>query len=290
MSGTIQTEIQKLSPSALVELYEFDLTPDDNPGVNVYYFHNGTNKLTQPLVWKGNSYQPWPIAVTGFKASTDGRMPVLKVTISNAGGMLTAIATNFENMYGSKLTRRRTFARFLDAINFPGNVNPDADPTQEFPPDIFYFSRPSSVNKFTAELEFATEFDIEGVMLPRRSAYASTCYWQYRSADCGYTGMPCYTEKGEAITPTPIAISPPAPLWNIATTYGPGEIVAYPDQLRMFVCKQTHSGKSPVDKTNSAYWVEDRCGKCISDCKKRFGNNPLPYGGFPGLLRVPTLS
>jgi len=30
----------------------------------------------------------------------------------------------------------------------------------------------------------------------------------------------------------------------------------------------------------------DWCGKKLSDCKLRFGNNPLPYGGFPGVARV----
>ena len=30
----------------------------------------------------------------------------------------------------------------------------------------------------------------------------------------------------------------------------------------------------------------DQCGKRLSDCKLRFGNDPLPYQGFPGVARV----
>lgn len=31
----------------------------------------------------------------------------------------------------------------------------------------------------------------------------------------------------------------------------------------------------------------DRCGKCLSDCKARFGDNAvLPYGGYPGVSRT----
>lgn len=29
----------------------------------------------------------------------------------------------------------------------------------------------------------------------------------------------------------------------------------------------------------------DQCGKRLDDCAKRFQNNPLPYGGFPGMLK-----
>lgn len=34
--------------------------------------------------------------------------------------------------------------------------------------------------------------------------------------------------------------------------------------------------------------VHDKCGKHISDCKARFGNQVLPYRGFPGVARVRT--
>ena len=29
----------------------------------------------------------------------------------------------------------------------------------------------------------------------------------------------------------------------------------------------------------------DRCGKRLDDCSKRFANSPMPYGGFPGMLK-----
>lgn len=30
----------------------------------------------------------------------------------------------------------------------------------------------------------------------------------------------------------------------------------------------------------------DKCGKRLSDCRKRYGTNPLPYRGFPSLSRI----
>ena len=33
--------------------------------------------------------------------------------------------------------------------------------------------------------------------------------------------------------------------------------------------------------------ANDDCGRRLSDCVLRFGQeNPLPYGGFPGLARI----
>lgn len=41
------------------------------------------------------------------------------------------------------------------------------------------------------------------------------------------------------------------------------------------------NGNTVVDPT------DDICGKCLSDCKARFGENAeLPYGGFPGASRI----
>lgn len=39
------------------------------------------------------------------------------------------------------------------------------------------------------------------------------------------------------------------------------------------------------DGVETGFPGEDRCGKRLDDCGKRFGNNPLPFGGFPGMLK-----
>ena len=40
------------------------------------------------------------------------------------------------------------------------------------------------------------------------------------------------------------------------------------------------SGKSPLD--HPEYWVQDGCNKSFSSCKLRFGEDDIPFGGFPG--------
>lgn len=48
-----------------------------------------------------------------------------------------------------------------------------------------------------------------------------------------------------------------------------------------------YTGAASFDRFGEPTTAEnDRCGKRISDCEKRFGNGELPYGGFPGVARV----
>ena len=49
----IRADIQSLSPSALIELFELDMSVTTSGGK--LYFHAGTNGLSQPIVWQGVS-------------------------------------------------------------------------------------------------------------------------------------------------------------------------------------------------------------------------------------------
>ena len=182
---TISTDIQKLSPSALIELFELDLT---TRGGGIFRFHAGTNELSQPVVWKGQQYTPMPVEVDGFDISGRGQLPRPKLRVANIDGVVSQALLE-DDLAGVKVTRRRTFARYLDAVNFPGG-NPTADPTAEFPLDIFFIDRKSAETKAVVEFELASSFDVMGVKLPRRQIVQNACAWGYRSPECGYTGGP----------------------------------------------------------------------------------------------------
>lgn len=52
-------------------------------------------------------------------------------------------------------------------------------------------------------------------------------------------------------------------------------------------CPYTGTATFKADGTTAATNAEDVCGHRLSDCKLRFGaNNPLPFGGFPGMLKI----
>jgi phage-related protein len=116
----ITSEIQKLEPSAIVELFELDATAI---GGEVLRFHAGTNGLRQNVVWQGNTYTAFPMQATGFDYTGNGQLPRPKMIMSNASGAMTLLVLSFDDMLGTKVTRRRTLAKYLDAVNFPARRN-----------------------------------------------------------------------------------------------------------------------------------------------------------------------
>lgn len=114
------TDVLSLSPSALLTFYTLDYT--NLPGGSVLNFHAGTNELSQPVVWQGVTYIPMPIEAEGFDVTAKGAMPRPKLRVSNIGGFLSPTVKSFDDFVGCKVIRRRTLAKYLDAVNFPGTL------------------------------------------------------------------------------------------------------------------------------------------------------------------------
>lgn len=233
MNTAIRAEIQKLAPSAVIELFVLDLSLFSQGSV---YFHAGTNSLQQRLTWQGKTYEAFPIQVEGFEFNGNGQIPRPKLKVANVTGAITAMVLIYQDLVGAKITRKRTLAKYLDAVNFPGGVNPTADPTAEFADDIYYIDRKSRETRDVIEFELAASFDLEGVNLPRRQIVQNVCPWRYRSSECGYTGASYFDANDQSVASS----------------------------------------------------AQDICGKRLSSCQARFGQNAeLPFGGFPaaGLFR-----
>ncbi len=182
---TITSEIQKLAPSAVIELFVLDAT---NIGGEVFRFHAGTNALRGKVVWQGNEYLPFPIQVTGFEYNGTGQLPRPNVVVANLTGVITTLLLELDDLLGAKFIRKRTLAKYLDAVNFNGGVNPSADATAEFAEDVYYVDRKASENRDLVEFELAASFDLQGIRLPRRQIIQNICPWRYRGSECGYTG------------------------------------------------------------------------------------------------------
>jgi lambda family phage minor tail protein L len=182
-----ETEIQKLAASALIELFEVDLT---NFGDTKYYFHAGTNALQTNVVWQGNTYVAWPAQASGFEYKGNGQLPRPKLILANVSGAITALILAYEDCVGAKVTRRLTMAKFLDAVNFTGGTNPDADPAACYPDEIYFIDRKAAEDQNTVEFELTAAFDVTGVKLPRRQIIQNLCTWRYRGSECSYAGPP----------------------------------------------------------------------------------------------------
>lgn len=206
----VVSELQKVAPSQIIELFELQLKASLHGSNDVYRFHAGVNGKPEAgnIVWNGNAYQAYPVEADGFEYNGEGQLPRPKLRVSNQLGLISAILlsvnaiTPGNDLIGATVTRIRTLAKHLDAVNFPGNVNPygTPDPTAEFPKEVFYVARKTAESRDVVEFELASAFDLAGVRAPRRLCIANMCNWVYRSAECGYTGTAYFDEDDQPTT------------------------------------------------------------------------------------------
>ena len=175
-SSAIVSNLQNTNPSAIIELFTLQLDNSLHGATTIYRFHAGSSlKDNGEIVWAGNTYQRFPIKAEGF-ACRQGQLPRPTLTVSNALGTITAILLNVNtttagnDLTGATVTRIRTLAKFLDAVNFPGDINPygTPDPTAEFPQEIYKIDRKSAENREVVQFELASVFDLAGIHAPNR--------------------------------------------------------------------------------------------------------------------------
>lgn len=181
----IVSDIQSLTPGALVEMFEIDLLPI---GINEqYYFHNDVNELGNDVTWQAQVYTRFPIEADGFEKAGAGTQPRPTVRIGNVTGLISALSSANDDLVGVKVTRRRTFLQYLDAVNFASG-NATADSNVHLPDEIWFIDRKSVENRIFIEWELRSASDLTNVSLPKRQCIQNVCLWRYRSAECSYTG------------------------------------------------------------------------------------------------------
>ena len=180
-TAPIITDLQKVNPSAIIELFTLQTVTAIHGSSQTYRFHNGSNlNNSGDIIWAGNQYLKMPIEAEGF-AFQKGQLPRPTLTVSNALGTITAILLNVNqvttgnDLTGATVTRIRTLARYLDAVNFPGNTNPlgTPDPTAEFPQEIYKIDRKSAENREVVQFELAAPTDLAGIRIPGRQCTRS---------------------------------------------------------------------------------------------------------------------
>jgi len=180
-TAPIITDLQKINPSSVIELFTLEITAALHGSNATYRFHAGTNyNSNADIIWATNTYTKIPIQAEGF-AYTRGQLPRPTLVVSNALNTITALlltvnqTTAGNDLTGATVTRIRTLARYLDAANFPGSSNPfgTPDPTAEIPQEIYKIDRKSSENRETVTFELAAVFDLAGVRAPKRQCTRS---------------------------------------------------------------------------------------------------------------------
>ena len=94
---------------AFIDLFEADLQPF---GGDLIRFHSGTNGYYGNVIWKGNQYQAYPIAVEGFESKNEGTYARPTMVVANVTGLLTGINHDFDDMLGVVITRRQVPVKY----------------------------------------------------------------------------------------------------------------------------------------------------------------------------------
>ena len=81
-TAPIITDLQKINPSAIIELFTITTETVHCMDANATYrFHNGTNRVGNgDIIWAGNTYIRFPIQAEGF-AFQKGQLP--RPTLTN---------------------------------------------------------------------------------------------------------------------------------------------------------------------------------------------------------------
>ena len=254
-------ELLRLAPSAIIDLFEIQLTESVNGVNDILHYHAGKNGLTEDIKFGGQTYPAVPVEVDGFEFSSKGTLPRPTLRVANVNNAITSLMLLY-NPLAAEVRRIRTFAKFIDTTNFQNGVNPfftkesnveDALTTQNgdilteqsendtADPDAkivetWYIDRVSSENQQFVEFELAPKLDLTNLALPRRTI-EEFCPWTYRGGrECPYVGDKCFTIDDQEIT----------------------------------------------TGTQAEKEAADVCGKRLSSCQARFGPENLPFGGFYG--------
>jgi lambda family phage minor tail protein L len=196
LPAQLAADIQSLNPGSIVEMFILDSTVITGGGIQ--HFHAGTNSLHQPIIWQGVTYPALPVAASGFASSTKDTFARPTLTVSNIGGLMGAIIHALDDLVGATLIRKRTLVKYLDAANFPGGVNPTANPSVAFPDETWVVNRKVSEDNEVIVLELAASVDMDNYVLPCRVIQANLCGSVYRSPECSYAGGPVATKDDVA--------------------------------------------------------------------------------------------
>tara|TARA_R100000458_G_C8269227_1_gene244015 strand:+ start:1429 stop:2169 length:741 start_codon:yes stop_codon:yes gene_type:complete len=190
---SLQEQFQSLAPSAIIELFQLELTEDVNGVDTTFFYHAGTNEILENITWNGDVYSAVPCKLEGFSKTTRGTLPKPTFEVANTAGAISAILVLY-NPLNAKLTRIRTCKKFLDAVNFTSGTNPSADPTAVFDPDasglsndIWYIDRVSAENSISVTFELTGRLELTNLQLPKRQVL-EVCPWKYKGTQCGYKG------------------------------------------------------------------------------------------------------
>lgn len=296
-----------LDPSSIICLYQIDLKDK-----GAYLFHAGENGYNQKLVFNNQQYDFIPLKAEGFETHGDGKLPRPKLTLSNHQGMISLRLNFFKDFINYKVTRIKTFVKYLDNINFPNEINPHAEPDPEasFAEDVYYVNKKIKEDDNIVEFELVSLLELQNANIPARRIYYNNCPWVYRgSVGCGYKGKPISDSKDKRFVPSGYndqgnvgsevyfsgdfaskEFASENSLstyndWDQGVKYQKGDVVkivpidhsSSTNPIDIYVCIKEDVQSNPV--YNREDWAKDECSRSLCGCRLRFSDAATGAGG-----------
>lgn len=243
-------ELSVLDPSTIIELFELHLDSTLHGASTVYRWHNGVNEaVSGNITWAGNSYTKQPIEASGFQYNSgSGTLARPSLTVGNMSASNLASYTNIAEISALLMLVNETT---------PGNDLGGAT-----------VKRIRTLKKFLdgeSSADPNAQFPEEVWVVDRKS-----------SEDMAAVSFELTS------------------VFDLPGVYLPRrQIVSSVCQWAYRSSECSYTGSDYFDINDDALTgsddvlANDVCGKRLTSCKKRFGDNGnLPFGGFPGASQV----
>ena len=197
--------------------------------------------------WNGDEYPPFNFAIDGFEWNGKAMpRPTIKASVADMEPG-TLSQSALDLIVGYKGGQGATVYRTRTLARYLDG-HEDGGHEIAFPADVYLIDRIMAMDKSSVQWELIAPMDLPNCKLPSRQALRDACPWIYRR----------YNSASEAFDYDATDMACP---YTGSACY-------------------TKNG----DATTAA---NDECGRRFADCVLRYGQeNPLPYGGFPGLARI----
>lgn len=183
-SQSMSEALQQPVIDGFITLWTIDL---NHVGMGILRFTNTLGNNNQPVKFGGETYFPVPIKADGFGKITSGSQSRPTITISAQSLEITALLVADDGLQGSKVTRTRTLARFLD-----DGEEPNAD--AHLPTEVYIIDRASEwvAGDYVVE-ELVNALDLENSYFPKMVMQKNYCQFVYRTWD-SKTGKFIYSD------------------------------------------------------------------------------------------------
>jgi len=299
----IITDAHSFEPGDIIELFELDLsTGSADSSYQIFRWHSGTDEHLQEIVWQGNRYLPFPIEAEGFEYTGKGSIPRPTLTVANITSLLSNAINQYDDLIGAKVTRKRTFGKYLDShCHVWGYVlgGTCAGESTAYCSDASYTTQQTCLaagetwygSYSKADCLDSTKYGSAGTWTAYTDVACANNGGIYylnstADADADFSDEIWYIDRKAIETNSYIQFELTA-AHDVQGVKLPGRAVlsnGCPWKYRGTECGYSGTNYFDIDNNSVSDAGDDVCAKTFTACEKRFPNedDEIPFGGFPG--------